>query len=106
VLQAEKLLRWVSCCGTLHSFAHNVRASQHRYRLKTPPNRLPSGLRFFPDCSHCDPATTLRNSERTLILRTLEAVGWVIGGPKGAGAKLGLKSTEDVPSHLSNPPIR
>ncbi|HWY54846.1 MAG TPA: sigma 54-interacting transcriptional regulator [Terriglobales bacterium] len=37
--------------------------------------------------------TTLRDSERTLILRTLEAVSWVIGGPKGAAAKLGLKRT-------------
>ncbi len=39
------------------------------------------------------PATTLRDSERTLILHTLETVGWVIGGPKGAAAKLGLKRT-------------
>jgi len=38
-------------------------------------------------------ATTLRDSERALILNTLEAVGWVIGGPKGAAAKLGLKRT-------------
>jgi formate hydrogenlyase transcriptional activator len=38
-------------------------------------------------------ATTLRDSERTLILQTLEAVGWVIGGPKGAASKLGLKRT-------------
>jgi formate hydrogenlyase transcriptional activator len=38
-------------------------------------------------------ATTLRDSERTLILRTLEAVGWVIGGSKGAAATLGLKRT-------------
>jgi transcriptional regulator with GAF, ATPase, and Fis domain len=37
------------------------------------------------------PAATLRESERTLILRTLQAVGWVIGGPKGAAAQLGLK---------------
>jgi transcriptional regulator with GAF, ATPase, and Fis domain len=37
--------------------------------------------------------TTLRDSERTLILRTLESVGWIIGGPKGAAAKLGLKRT-------------
>jgi transcriptional regulator with GAF, ATPase, and Fis domain len=37
--------------------------------------------------------TTLRDSERVLILRTLEAVGWVIGGPKGAATKLGLKRT-------------
>jgi formate hydrogenlyase transcriptional activator len=38
-------------------------------------------------------ATTLRDSEHTLIVKTLEAVGWVIGGPKGAAAKLGVKRT-------------
>jgi formate hydrogenlyase transcriptional activator len=37
--------------------------------------------------------TTLRESERSLILQTLEEVGWVIGGPKGAATKLGLKRT-------------
>ena len=37
--------------------------------------------------------TTLIDSERALILRTLEAVGWVIGGPDGAAARLGLKRT-------------
>jgi formate hydrogenlyase transcriptional activator len=38
-------------------------------------------------------ATTLKDSERVLILQTLESVGWVIGGPKGAASKLGLKRT-------------
>jgi formate hydrogenlyase transcriptional activator len=38
-------------------------------------------------------ATTLKDSERSLILHTLEAAGWVIGGPKGAAAKLGMKRT-------------
>jgi formate hydrogenlyase transcriptional activator len=37
--------------------------------------------------------TTLRDAERELILHTLEAVGWVIGGAAGAAAKLGLKRT-------------
>ena len=37
--------------------------------------------------------TTLIDSERALILRTLEAAGWVIGGRDGAAAKLGLKRT-------------
>ena len=36
---------------------------------------------------------TLRESERSLILQTLEEVRWIIGGPKGAAAKLGLKRT-------------
>jgi transcriptional regulator with GAF, ATPase, and Fis domain len=38
-------------------------------------------------------AITLRDSQCTLILNTLEATGWVIGGRKGAAAKLGLKHT-------------
>lgn len=37
--------------------------------------------------------TTLRESEHSLILQTLEAVGWVIGGPHGAAARLGVKRT-------------
>jgi formate hydrogenlyase transcriptional activator len=37
--------------------------------------------------------TTLKDSERILILRTLQSVGWVIGGPKGAASKLGLART-------------
>jgi transcriptional regulator with GAF, ATPase, and Fis domain len=35
----------------------------------------------------------LKDSERALILQTLQAVGWVIGGAKGAAARLGLKRT-------------
>jgi formate hydrogenlyase transcriptional activator len=38
-------------------------------------------------------ATTLKDSERAVILHTLEATAWVIGGPNGAAAKLGLKRT-------------
>ena len=37
--------------------------------------------------------TTLKDSERALILETLDEVGWVIGGPRGAAAKLGVKRT-------------
>lgn len=36
---------------------------------------------------------TLRDSERALILLSLEATGWVVGGAKGAAARLGLKRT-------------
>jgi transcriptional regulator with GAF, ATPase, and Fis domain len=38
-------------------------------------------------------ATTLNNPERAMILQTLEATAWVIGGPNGAAAKLGMKRT-------------
>jgi formate hydrogenlyase transcriptional activator len=36
---------------------------------------------------------TLKDAERAAILQTLQQVGWVIGGPKGAAAKLGLART-------------
>jgi transcriptional regulator with GAF, ATPase, and Fis domain len=38
-------------------------------------------------------AMTLEDSDRTLILETLEQAGWIVGGPRGAAAKLGLKRT-------------
>jgi formate hydrogenlyase transcriptional activator len=55
------------------------------------PNPLPAGRIHGVTISPA--ATTLRDSERTLILHTLERVSWVIGGPKGAAAQLGLKRT-------------
>jgi len=36
---------------------------------------------------------TLQDTDRALIVETLERVGWVVGGPRGAAAKLGLKRT-------------
>jgi transcriptional regulator with GAF, ATPase, and Fis domain len=36
---------------------------------------------------------TLEDSDRALIVETLEHASWVVGGPRGAAAKLGLKRT-------------
>jgi formate hydrogenlyase transcriptional activator len=36
---------------------------------------------------------TSEDSDRALILETLEQAGWIVGGPRGAAAKLGLKRT-------------
>jgi formate hydrogenlyase transcriptional activator len=55
------------------------------------PNPLPKAE--AQDAIVLPSTTTLRDSERTLILNALESVGWVIGGPKGAAAKLGVKRT-------------
>jgi formate hydrogenlyase transcriptional activator len=40
-----------------------------------------------------EPSMTLEDSDRTLIVETLKQVGWIVGGPRGAAAKLGLKRT-------------
>jgi len=50
------------------------------------PARTPLPLSF-------PPSTTLKESERILILRALEATGWMVGGPYGAAAILGMKRT-------------
>ena len=39
------------------------------------------------------PSMTLDDTNRTLIVGTLEQLGWVVGGPNGAATKLGLKRT-------------
>jgi formate hydrogenlyase transcriptional activator len=41
---------------------------------------------------HDDP-TTLKDMEREHIVKTLAATKWVLGGPKGAGVRLGLPRT-------------
>jgi transcriptional regulator with GAF, ATPase, and Fis domain len=53
----------------------------------------PSTPSLPPPAPSEPPAATLRDSERALILQTLESLGWVIGGANGAARKLGLKRT-------------
>jgi formate hydrogenlyase transcriptional activator len=49
-------------------------------------------LRSMPQIGEPSSATaTLADAEREHILNTLSDTGWVIGGPKGAAARLGMK---------------
>jgi transcriptional regulator with GAF, ATPase, and Fis domain len=57
------------------------------------PNPLPTTASNDADAAISPAATTLKDSERALILHTLETAAWVIGGPNGAATKLGLKRT-------------
>ena len=45
--------------------------------------------------AHADPVT-LKDAERTHIRRTLDAANWVVGGPEGAAARLGMKRTTPI----------
>jgi formate hydrogenlyase transcriptional activator len=54
-------------------------------------NPLP--MSSSPSVSSYPIPTTLKDVERTTILRALEDRGWVIGGTEGAAAKLGLPRT-------------
>jgi formate hydrogenlyase transcriptional activator len=47
----------------------------------------------FQAVNLCPFPTTLKEVERSTILRALEDHGWVVGGSEGAAAKLGLPRT-------------
>ena len=55
----------------------------------TLPNPIPQPVRSQTHPAPC----SFKESERALILRTLEECDWIIGGSHGAAAKLGLKRT-------------
>jgi len=61
------------------------------------PNPLPAVLSNPLPASNKNRATPVQgkfvDSQRTLILEALRTAGWVIGGPNGAAAHLGLKRT-------------
>jgi len=65
--------------GMLHNPLHNQRTGSVVLSLH-PTQIAPS-------------SGTLEDSDPALILETLEEAGWVVGGPHGAAAKLGLKRT-------------
>jgi len=57
-------------------------------RLTLPPISIEPGPQ-----SHLKEPETLKGKERACIARALQEANWVIGGPRGAAARLGLKRT-------------
>jgi formate hydrogenlyase transcriptional activator len=50
-------------------------------------------LKHAPGHTMNSKPTTLEQAERDHIMRALQAAKWIIGGPTGAAAKLGMKRT-------------
>ena len=81
-----------------YSWPGNVRELQNlveRAVILSNDGVLPNPLPQKPSETTADSPldSTLKDVERALILRTLESVGWVIGGATGAASKLGVKRT-------------
>jgi formate hydrogenlyase transcriptional activator len=55
--------------------------------------QAPSQLTGAVSPDKSDDLTTLKDFEREHIIQALAATNWVLGGPKGAGARLGLART-------------
>jgi formate hydrogenlyase transcriptional activator len=56
-------------------------------------NPLPISVQYSRKVTPPSAPSTLREINRAVILQALRAVGWVVGGPGGAAAQLGLKRT-------------
>src|SRR6202008_705598 len=83
---------------TGYEWPGNIRELQNlieRAVILSKDGMLPNPLATFGASGITAPplAGSLRDTERVAILQTLEQVGWVVGGPKGAAAKLGLART-------------
>ena len=90
--------QWYSCPCNIRELQNLVERAVILSRDGVLPNPLhkrrmqvmsPTQLRF----PACPSSMTLEDSDRALIVETLERVGWIVGGPRGAAAKLGLKRT-------------
>ncbi len=81
-----------------HSWPGNVRELQNlieRAVILSSDGTLPNPLAAAPPAPR-EPVVsraTFSESQRAVILQTLERTGWVVGGPDGAAAVLGLKRT-------------
>jgi formate hydrogenlyase transcriptional activator len=88
---------FVDACKS-YSWPGNIRELQNvieRAVILSNEGSLPNLLRpsRLPRVTAFPPITPLKESERILILGALEATGWLVGGPYGAAARLGMKRT-------------
>lgn len=87
-MQALTLYAWPGNIRELENFIERAVILSHGPRLDVPV----SELRPSPGWLSIEKAT-LEEAERRHILRTLDETKWIIGGPGGAAARLGMKRT-------------
>ncbi len=90
--------QWYSWPGNIRELQNLVERSVILSRDGVLPNPLQKKQTelMIPNLHHTrtfPSSMTLEDSDHALIVETLEQVGWIVGGPRGAAAKLGLKRT-------------
>lgn len=79
---------WPGNVRELENLIERAVILSHGTDLHVPPAELKAPAGLAPQT-----ATTLEAAEREHILHALQAARWVIGGPNGAAARLGMKRT-------------
>jgi len=97
-LETMSAFQWYSWPGNIRELQNLVERAVILSRDGVLPNPLQNKRAdLITPCLHqhqtLQSSMTLKDLERPMIVETLEQVGWVIGGPRGAAAKLGLKRT-------------
>jgi transcriptional regulator with GAF, ATPase, and Fis domain len=89
--------QWHSWPGNIRELQNLVERAVILSRDGVLPNPLPerqtSAIILSSNAPSSPSSMALEPSDRALILETLEQAGWIVGGPRGAAAKLGLKRT-------------
>ena len=91
-MKAMTEYHWPGNVRELENFVERAVILSRGSELQLPP----AGLAQPKDSSTTSPQnnpTTLRDAERDHILRTLKDTNWIVGGPAGAAARLGMKRT-------------
>ena len=91
-------VQWYSWPGNIRELQNLVERAVILTRDGVLPNPLPKSRTdsIIPSVHRSQDfqtSMTLEDSDRALIIETLELAGWRVGGPRGAAVKLGLKRT-------------
>jgi len=95
VIATETLdvLRRYAWPGNVRELANLIERAMILSKGRTLEVPLAELRRRRPPADHEDGASTLEDVERTHIRRVLGETNWMLGGPRGAAARLGMKRT-------------
>jgi DNA-binding NtrC family response regulator len=91
-MEAMLEYNWPGNVRELENFIERAVILSRGSELQIPVAELAQPKNSSATMSQNEP-TTLRDAEREHILRTLRDTKWIIGGPSGAAARLGMKRT-------------